>query len=274
MLPSSRPRTCSFITRLIGGDSQTLYRPITSPYTSRILKPFIRRDTESRPLKLQLLQQIIAHGHRWIFLAFSSRSFVWLENSYGLWWTAAQYTPKGSLWHCWNSNKAVDGITCFNLDDIGWDFISVSYRLGTILSGSRPQFLQLIIAMFSLIIYHPWTPCVGNFSGQELTVSANKLRRLLMQVCVCKPVPQLMHFGNVCWHLQVPSSKILVNLYPVLTMEYQPIPPAWICHVPSSFENFSCRLTYQLFKFLPWKVLMLVQLLCDIENYLIMSDCK
>lgn len=64
MLPSSRPRTCSFITRLIGGDSQTLYRPITSPYTSRILKPFIRRDNESRPLKLQLLQQIIAHGHR------------------------------------------------------------------------------------------------------------------------------------------------------------------------------------------------------------------
>ncbi|XP_078354545.1 cysteine-rich protein 2-binding protein-like isoform X2 [Oculina patagonica] len=64
MLPSSRPRTCSFLTRLIGGDSQTLYRPITSPYTSRILKPFIRRDYESRPLKLQLLQEIIARRHR------------------------------------------------------------------------------------------------------------------------------------------------------------------------------------------------------------------
>ena len=78
--------------------------------------------------------------------------------------------------HCWNSSEAVDGSTCFNLDDIGWDFNSVSYRLGTILSGSRLQFLQLITAMFSLIIFHPWTPCVGNFSGQELTVSSKEFR--------------------------------------------------------------------------------------------------
>ena len=93
MLPSFRPRTCSFITRLIGGDSQTLYRPITSPYTSRILKPFIRRDYESRPLKLQLLQQIIARGHRWIiFFACFPYGFVWLENSYGFWSTGTQCT--------------------------------------------------------------------------------------------------------------------------------------------------------------------------------------
>lgn len=58
-------------------------------------------------------------------------SFVLLENSYGFRFviTAAQCTPEGSVWHYWNSNKAVDCITCFNLDDIGWDFISVSYRL-------------------------------------------------------------------------------------------------------------------------------------------------
>lgn len=128
MLPSSRPRICSFITRLIGGDSQTLYRPITSPYTSRILKPFIRRDNESKPMKLQLLQQIIAHGHRWIFFAFFMQfclvgEFVWFRVCD---LTAAQCTPEGSVWHYWNSNKAVDCITCFNLDDIGWDFISVS----------------------------------------------------------------------------------------------------------------------------------------------------
>ena len=174
MLPSSRPRTCSFTTRLIGGDSQTLYRPITSPYTSRILKPFIRRDNESRPLKLQLLQQIIARGHRWIFCAFfrvvlfgwrirtvcdQQQLSVPLEGVSGTVGTATK--------------QSTVSITFFNLDDTGWDFISVSYRLGTILSGSRPQFLQLIIAMFSLIIYHPWTPCVGNFSGQELTVSSN-----------------------------------------------------------------------------------------------------
>jgi len=64
MLPSSRPRTGSFLTRLIGGDSQTLYSPITSPYTSRILKPFIRRDYESRPLKLRLLQEIVSRYYR------------------------------------------------------------------------------------------------------------------------------------------------------------------------------------------------------------------
>ncbi|XP_068676703.1 cysteine-rich protein 2-binding protein-like isoform X2 [Montipora foliosa] len=64
MLSSFHTRDCSFLTRLIGADSQTLHRPITSPYTSRILKPFIRRDFESRPLKLQLLQQIVAYHHR------------------------------------------------------------------------------------------------------------------------------------------------------------------------------------------------------------------
>lgn len=64
MLLSLQPRACSFLARLIGGDSQTLHRPITSPYTSRTLKPFIRKDYESRPLKLQLLQEIVAFHHR------------------------------------------------------------------------------------------------------------------------------------------------------------------------------------------------------------------
>ena len=30
----------------------------------RALKPFIRRDYESRPLKLRLLQEIVAYPHR------------------------------------------------------------------------------------------------------------------------------------------------------------------------------------------------------------------
>ncbi|XP_067027578.1 cysteine-rich protein 2-binding protein-like isoform X4 [Acropora muricata] len=64
MLLSLQPRACSFLARIIGGDSQTLHRPITSPYTSRTLKPFIRKDYESRPLKLQLLQEIVAFHHR------------------------------------------------------------------------------------------------------------------------------------------------------------------------------------------------------------------
>ena len=67
MLPSSHPQSCSFVTRLVGGDCQTLYRPITSPYTARILKPFIRRDRESQPLKLKLLQEIVAYHHRYSY---------------------------------------------------------------------------------------------------------------------------------------------------------------------------------------------------------------
>jgi len=31
----------------------------------RALKPFIRRDYESRPLRLRLLQEIVAHPHRY-----------------------------------------------------------------------------------------------------------------------------------------------------------------------------------------------------------------
>ena len=76
MLPSSRPRTCTFLTRLIGGDNQTLYRPITSPYTSRILKPFIRRDYESRPLKLKLLQDIVSHYHRYSLILLPGGLFI------------------------------------------------------------------------------------------------------------------------------------------------------------------------------------------------------
>lgn len=53
----------SFINRLIGTDDDQL-TSIRSPYTSRMLKPFIRRDYESRPLKMRLLEEIKAYPHR------------------------------------------------------------------------------------------------------------------------------------------------------------------------------------------------------------------
>ncbi|PVD22849.1 hypothetical protein C0Q70_16107 [Pomacea canaliculata] len=53
----------SFYTRLMGfDDDQRL--PITSPYSMRVLKPFIFRDSAASPLRVQLLQEIIAHPHR------------------------------------------------------------------------------------------------------------------------------------------------------------------------------------------------------------------
>ncbi|KAK3604494.1 hypothetical protein CHS0354_001174 [Potamilus streckersoni] len=53
----------SFLNRLVGTEDDQL-QSICSPYTARILKPFIRRDYESRPPRMQLLQEIQAYPHR------------------------------------------------------------------------------------------------------------------------------------------------------------------------------------------------------------------
>ncbi|KAI8508942.1 Cysteine-rich protein 2-binding protein [Branchiostoma belcheri] len=57
-----QPRT--FLNRLVGTDDQMAMQSIISPYTARVLKPYIRRDYESRPLKLRLLLEIQAYPHR------------------------------------------------------------------------------------------------------------------------------------------------------------------------------------------------------------------
>lgn len=58
----SRPpaKQVSFLGRLIGSNPSAVNRAITSPYTSRVLKPFIRRDFEAAPLKLKLLKEVCA----------------------------------------------------------------------------------------------------------------------------------------------------------------------------------------------------------------------
>lgn len=55
--------TSSFLIKLVGAPAGSLPL-IYSPYTLRNLKPYIMRDYESVPLKLQLLQEIISHPHR------------------------------------------------------------------------------------------------------------------------------------------------------------------------------------------------------------------
>ncbi|XP_051551111.1 cysteine-rich protein 2-binding protein-like isoform X2 [Myxocyprinus asiaticus] len=55
--------TVSFWHRLMGSDA-CMDQSIKSPYTSRVLKLYIRRDYESRPLKLRLLSEIRAYHHR------------------------------------------------------------------------------------------------------------------------------------------------------------------------------------------------------------------
>lgn len=53
----------AFITRLIGTEDDQL-QPVHSPYTSRLLKPFIRRDYETEPPKLKLLKEIQGYPYR------------------------------------------------------------------------------------------------------------------------------------------------------------------------------------------------------------------
>ena len=56
--------TRSFRQKLIGSDEVGDVQHIVSPYTQRLLKPYIRRDYESRPLRLRLLEEIVAHYHK------------------------------------------------------------------------------------------------------------------------------------------------------------------------------------------------------------------
>ncbi|XP_066451874.1 cysteine-rich protein 2-binding protein isoform X2 [Eleutherodactylus coqui] len=54
-----------FLYRLGATEDKDADLSIVSPYTARILKPYIRRDYETtRPCRLQLLAQIRAHAHR------------------------------------------------------------------------------------------------------------------------------------------------------------------------------------------------------------------
>ncbi|KAK2185842.1 hypothetical protein NP493_221g01027 [Ridgeia piscesae] len=62
--PWNQPgRYIPFRSRLVGFEDDQL-ESIRSPYTARLLKPFIRRDYETEPLKLKLLREIEAYGHR------------------------------------------------------------------------------------------------------------------------------------------------------------------------------------------------------------------
>ncbi|XP_069090843.1 cysteine-rich protein 2-binding protein isoform X4 [Pleurodeles waltl] len=56
--------TSKFLHRLVGTENMASEHSIVSPYTSRVLKPYIRRDYETKPLKLKLLGEIRSYSHR------------------------------------------------------------------------------------------------------------------------------------------------------------------------------------------------------------------
>ena len=55
----------TFLSRLVGCNDEMKSRPICSPYTQRVLKPFIRRDYETKPLKVRLMEELISFAHRY-----------------------------------------------------------------------------------------------------------------------------------------------------------------------------------------------------------------
>uniref|UniRef100_A0A8D0GAQ4 Cysteine-rich protein 2-binding protein n=1 Tax=Sphenodon punctatus TaxID=8508 RepID=A0A8D0GAQ4_SPHPU len=59
-----RHQTSKFLYRLVGSEDMLPDHSIISPYTSRVLKPYIRRDYETKPPKLQLLTELRAHAHK------------------------------------------------------------------------------------------------------------------------------------------------------------------------------------------------------------------
>ncbi|XP_006030506.1 cysteine-rich protein 2-binding protein isoform X2 [Alligator sinensis] len=59
-----RHQTTKFLYRLVGSEDLLTDHSIVSPYTSRVLKPYIRRDYETKPPKLQLLAEIRAHLYK------------------------------------------------------------------------------------------------------------------------------------------------------------------------------------------------------------------
>ncbi|XP_034959388.1 cysteine-rich protein 2-binding protein isoform X2 [Zootoca vivipara] len=59
-----RQMPTKFLFRLVGSEDALTDHSIISPYTSRVLKPYIRRDYETKPPKLRLLNEIRAHSHK------------------------------------------------------------------------------------------------------------------------------------------------------------------------------------------------------------------
>lgn len=76
----------SFLTRLMGLEDEQ-YESFISPYTERILKPFIFRDYVSKPLKLQLLEEIISRANK------SNPHFVPKKNSIDYCYVRPEHIP-------------------------------------------------------------------------------------------------------------------------------------------------------------------------------------
>lgn len=178
-------RSASFWHRLMGA-SGSLEQSIKSPYTSRTLKPFIRRDYESRPVKLRLLEEIRAHTHRkdptWVPEATASIDYCYVRPSHI---PSVNAMCHDSFW------PGVDLSECLQYPDFS---VVVLYKKVVVGFGFMVPDVKYNEAYISFLLVHPeWRRAgIGTFMiyhliqtcmGKDVTlhVSASNAAMLLYQ---------------------------------------------------------------------------------------------
>ena len=187
-----------FINRLIGMDDEQL-QCICSPYTTRWLKPFIRRDYETKTLKMRLLEEIIAYPHRnnpnWVPPTSHPIDYCYVRpqhipsvNSL----CQQFFWPGIDLSECLQYpdfscvvlyRKIVIGFA-FMVPDIKYNEAYISFLF------THPEWCRSGIATF--VLYHLIQTCMGK--DVTLHVSANNPAMLLYQKFGFKPEQFILDF--------------------------------------------------------------------------------
>ncbi|XP_059425658.1 cysteine-rich protein 2-binding protein-like isoform X2 [Carassius carassius] len=172
--------TVSFWHRLMGSDV-CMDQTIKSPYTSRVLKPYIRRDYESRPLKLRLLSEIRAYSHKkdpnWVAEPEAPIDYCYVRPNHipsvnsmcqDIFWPECLQYPDFSVVVLYK--KVVIGFG-FMVPDVKYNEAYISFLL------VHPEWRRAGIATF--MIYHLIQTCMGK--DVTLHVSASNPAMLLYQ---------------------------------------------------------------------------------------------
>ncbi|XP_040602342.1 cysteine-rich protein 2-binding protein isoform X2 [Mesocricetus auratus] len=176
-----RHQTTRFLYRLVGSEDLAVDQSIVSPYTSRILKPYIRRDYETKPPKLQLLSQIRSHLHR--------------SDPH---WTPE---PDAPLDYCYVRPNHIPTINSmcqeFFWPDVKYNEAYISFLL------VHPEWRRAGIATF--MIYHLIQTCMGK--DVTLHVSASNPAMLLYQKFGFKTEEYVLDFYDKYYPLESTECK-------------------------------------------------------------------
>ncbi|XP_071799464.1 cysteine-rich protein 2-binding protein-like [Asterias amurensis] len=197
--PQKRHHT-TFRARLVGCDEKAMFQSIISPYTSRVLKPFIRRDYESQPLKLRLMKEITHHPRHQSDPEFLPRPLASIDYCY----LRPQHIPavnglcREFFW------PGIDLSECLQYPDFS---VVVLYRKVVIGFGFMVPDIKFNEAYISFLFVHPeWRDAgIGTFMvyhliqtcmGKDVTlhVSATNSAMLLYQKFGFKPEEFVLDF--------------------------------------------------------------------------------